>query len=144
VLVSDYAIQLAVVQPSLVKGETDGLGLLSQYNPHGVFIAMEDVGYLLLGMAFVGIGAAMAAPARPERAARIVFVAGGAATVLALVGLAVGYRADLGYRFEVVAIALDWLVLIVVGTLLSVASRPRRRHPATRRTAPDRHARPVA
>jgi hypothetical protein len=126
VLVTDYAIQLTVVQPSLLKGETEGLGLWSQLNPHGAFIALENAGYLLLALAFVATGVAMAARSRPERAARIVFVVGGTATLLALIGYAATYRADLDYRFEVVGIAVDWLVLILVGTLLAVATRPPR------------------
>jgi hypothetical protein len=125
-LVTDYAIQLTVVQPSLLKHETRGLGLLSQFNPHGVFIALENAGYLLLALAFVAIGVAMKARSRPERAARIMFIAGGAATLLALIGYAAAYRADLDYRFEVAGIAIDWLVLIAASTLLAVATRPRR------------------
>jgi hypothetical protein len=46
----NYFIQLAVVQPSLLKGELEGLSLFSQYNPHGLFIALEDVGYLMMGV----------------------------------------------------------------------------------------------
>lgn len=125
VLVTDYAIQLAVVQPSLLKRETDGLGMWSQLNPHGVFIALENVGYLLMALAFVATGAAMATHGRPERAARIVLITGGTATSLALIGYAAAYRADLDYRFEVAGIAIDWLVLIIAGTLLAVATRPR-------------------
>src|SRR5207248_8847968 len=52
ILVTDYAIQLTVVQPGLLTGQTDGLVLLTQYNPLGVYIALENVGYLLLGIAF--------------------------------------------------------------------------------------------
>ncbi|HEX6470946.1 MAG TPA: hypothetical protein VF069_17740 [Streptosporangiaceae bacterium] len=126
VLVSDYAIQLTVVQPSLLKGETDGLGLWSQFHPHGVFIALENVGYLLLALAFLAIGVAMATRSRLERAAKIVFIAGGIATPLALLGYAAAYRADLDYRFEVAGIAIDWLVLIIAGTLLAIATRPPR------------------
>ena len=44
-LAIDYTVQLAAVQPSLLRGETDGLTLLSMYNPHGFFIALEDLGY---------------------------------------------------------------------------------------------------
>ncbi|HET9656182.1 MAG TPA: hypothetical protein VFP72_12570 [Kineosporiaceae bacterium] len=126
VLVTDYGIQLTVVQPVLLKGETDGIGLLSQYNPHGVFIALEDVGYLLLGLAFAAVGVAAAARSRLERVVRGMFGAGGGLTVVALVGYAVGYRADLEYRFEVAGIAVDWLVLLVTGVLLAVAYRSRR------------------
>ncbi len=40
----DYFIQSQVVEPSLVRGETSGLALFTQYNPHGFFIALEDTG----------------------------------------------------------------------------------------------------
>jgi hypothetical protein len=122
VLVSDYALQLTVVQPSLLKGETDGLALLSQYNPHGVFIGVENVGYLLFGLAFLGAAAAMEVPSRLLRAARAVFMVGGAVTVVALVGYAAAYGADLDYRFEVAGIGVDWLVLFVTGILLSLGT----------------------
>ncbi len=122
-LVADYALQLTVMQPSLLKGEAAGLGLLSQYNPHGVFIALENVGYLLLGVASGCAGLAMTVHSRLERVARAVLVTGGAVTVLALVGFALAYRSDLEYRFEVAGIAIDWLTLIVAGVLLCTAWR---------------------
>ena len=124
-LVIDYGIQVAVVQPALIKGETDGIGLLSQYNPHGVFIALENVGYLLLGLAFAAAGVAADARSRLERVVRGVFGVGGALTVVALIGYALVYRADIEYRFEVAGIVIDWLVLIITGVLLGVGSRKR-------------------
>lgn len=116
---------MAVIQPALIKGETDGIGLLSQYNPHGVFIALENVGYLLLGLAFAAASVAADARSRLERVVRGVFGAGGALTVVALIGYALYYRADIEYRFEVAGIAIDWLVLIITGILLGVGSRKR-------------------
>jgi hypothetical protein len=127
-LVTDYGIQVAVIQPALIKGETDGIGLLSQYNPHGVSIALENVGYLLLGLAFAAASVAADARSRLERVARGVFGAGGVLTVVALIGYALIYRADIEYRFEVAGIAIDWLVLIIAGILLGVGSR---KHPST-------------
>ena len=47
----DYFLQLTVVVPSLQAGETDGLSLFTQYDPHGLFIAMEALGYLMLTVA---------------------------------------------------------------------------------------------
>jgi hypothetical protein len=122
-LVADYGIQLTVVQAALARGETDGLGLLSQYNPHGVFIALENVGYLLLGIALAGSGAAMAVGSRLRRATRAVLLIAGAATVAALIGYATVYRADLDYRFEVAGIAITWLSLIVAGILTALDAR---------------------
>ena len=48
IITLDYFTQLEVVAPSLLRGETDGLALFTQYNPHGFFIALEDLGYLML------------------------------------------------------------------------------------------------
>jgi hypothetical protein len=119
-LLVDYGIQLAALQPSFLRGETGGLALFSQYNPHGVFIALEDVGYLLLGLALLTAAAVFTASARlVERGLRWVLMVGGALTVVALPALAVGYGADLEYRYEVAAIALTWVTLIAGGILLT-------------------------
>jgi hypothetical protein len=120
-LVLAYGIQLTVVQPSLVRGETDGLSLLTQYNPHGVFIAAENVGYLALAVAFLLYGAACG-PA-VGRGIRWTLLAGGIATVVAAAVLSVAYGSDLEYRFEVFAILICWLVLIITGVLLGLAHR---------------------
>ena len=118
-LLIDYAVQLAVLQPSLLRGETAGLSLWSQYNPHGVFIALEDLGYLLLGLALLALAAVFPGTSRLERALRWLFLAGGARTVVAVPALAVGYRAELEYRYEVAAIGLTWVTLIPGGLLLT-------------------------
>ena len=44
----DYFVQFTVVIPSLQAGETEGLSLFTQYNPHGLFIAGEALGYLAM------------------------------------------------------------------------------------------------
>jgi hypothetical protein len=120
-LVADYGIQLTVMQPSLLRGETEGLSPLSQYNPHGVFIALENLGYLLTGLVFLCAAASSAGTGRLRRAVRRVFLSGGILIVTALAVLAGTYRADLEYRFEVPGLAIAWLVLIVNGTLLTLA-----------------------
>jgi len=119
-IVVDYGIQLTVLQPSLLKGETAGLSLFSQYNPHGIFIALENVGYLVMGLAFLFAGVIFTGRSGLQRVIRWVFVAGGALAVGALVLLSIRYRADLDYRFEVMGLLIDWVVLIVSGILLSI------------------------
>ena len=44
VLLSDYFIQFSVVPVSLMNQRTNGIALLTQYNPYGVFIVLEDLG----------------------------------------------------------------------------------------------------
>ena len=119
-LATNYFIQLAVVQPSLLKGEVERLSLLSQYNPHGVFIALEDIGYLMVGIALLFAATVFDRPQRLERAIRFLFVTSGVLAVGSLVVLSFLYRSDLEYRYEVAVILIDWIALIVSGILLSL------------------------
>ena len=52
IIAVDYFIQLRTVQPALLNGEFDGLAIMSQYNPHGVYIALEELGFLAMGLSF--------------------------------------------------------------------------------------------
>ena len=127
VVTIDYFIQWTVVEPSVLSGQTAGLSLFSQYNPHGVLVSLESLGYLmmsvsLLFMAFVfGRG-------RLESAIRWLFVAGFVLTVGFLVGFSL-----LGYdivAFEVAVITVVCIVSVVGGVLLSIFFRRRSRaHP---------------
>lgn len=119
-LAANYFIQLTVMQPSLLKGEVEGLALFSQYNPHGVFIALEDVGYLMMGVAFLFAAAGFERSGRLERAIQLLFVSSGVLGIGALIILALLYGYDLEYRYEVAAILINWVTLIVAGALLSV------------------------
>jgi hypothetical protein len=130
-ILSDYSIQIAVVQPSLLDGQVSGLSLFSEYNPHGIFIALEDGGYSLMGLAFLFSGLSLGRLTRLERVVRRLLVISGVAVIGVLVIMALIFGKDLEYRFEVIAISIDWLVLVVAGVLLAVvfkrlmrASRP--------------------
>lgn len=119
-LVGDYFVQVSVIQPSLENGETDGIALLSQYNPHGLFIALEDIGYLMMSAALLCVVPVFSGRNRVESALRWIFIANFALAILALVGLSIQYGVNREYRFEVIVISLDWIVLIVAGSLLGV------------------------
>jgi hypothetical protein len=122
-LTADYFLQLRTIQPAILKGELDGLAPLSQYNPHGVFIALEEAGYLLMGVAFLFVSLAMPSPDGLHRCIRWVFGTGFAAIALLFVVLSIAYGFDVEYRFEVAAITADWTVLIASGALLAIAYR---------------------
>lgn len=112
-LVLDYGIQLSVVQPLLARGEAGGIGFLTQYHPQGVFIGLENIGYAAMALAFVLAGLAIV-PTRPvQRVVRWTLLLGGLATLASLVVLGLTYGADLDYRFEVAAISLTWLTLVI-------------------------------
>lgn len=122
ILVVDYAIQLTFIQPALLLGETEGLSPWSQYNPHGVFIALENIGYLLLNLGFLFVGVAIVhMSSRLWRATGWIFVGAGVLTVAALVYYSAFYRVALDYRFEVASLSIAWLALIVAPVLVSIA-----------------------
>ena len=122
-LVVDYLIQLTVMLPSLVKGETAGLSLFSQYNPHGIFIALENLGYLLMGVSFLCLVPVFDRRGRLARAIRLLLLICGLLAVGAFLLLVLLYGYDLEYRYEVAAIVIDWVALIVGGVLLTIFFR---------------------
>jgi hypothetical protein len=113
----DYFIQLRTVQPALLRGELDGLAILSQYNPHGVFIALEELGFLVMGLSFAFLALALGS-SRLERVTRWVFLVASALMVAAFAGMSLYFGFGLEYRFEVTAISIGWLTLMVSGSLL--------------------------
>ena len=87
------------------------------YNPHGIFLAVESLGYLMLSVSLL-FEAAVFAKGRVERAIRWVFV-----TSFALAIGSLGVFSVSGYdiiAFEVTILTINWIVLIVSGALLGI------------------------
>jgi len=124
VIALDYFIQLRTVQPALLRGELDGLAILSQYNPHGVFIALEELGFLVMGLSFAFLALALG-PSRLERATRWVYLVSAALMVATFVGMSLYFGFGLEYRFEVTALSIGWLTLMVSGSMLAFVFRRR-------------------
>ena len=120
VITVDYFIQFFAIEPSILNGETSGLSLFTQYNPHGIFIALEGLGYLMMSVALL-FAAPVFAVGRLERSIRWLYLSSFVLAVSALVGLSL-----LGYdivAFEVTILLINWIVLIVSGVLLAVMFR---------------------
>jgi hypothetical protein len=120
VLVGDYFVQFSVVPISLMSGETEGITLLTQYNAHGVFIVLEELGYLLMSLSFLFMAPVFINKNRLEAAIRWVFVISFLLTVFALTLISINYGLDRQDRFEVAVISINWLMLIINGILLSI------------------------
>jgi hypothetical protein len=121
VVALDYFVQLTVVIPSLQAGETAGLSLFTQYNPHGLFIALEALGYLALSLALL-CAAPVFSGRRAARAICWLFVGGFVLVVAAFAAVEV-----IGQNlvaFEVSALSINWIVLIASGALIAVLFRP--------------------
>ena len=122
VLVADYFIQFSVIPMSLTNGETEGLAMLIQYNPHGVFLALEELGYLVMSLSFLFMAPVFANKNRLESAVRWIFVIAFILVIVSLVVISINYGLDRQDRFEVAVLSIDWLVLIINGVLLSIVS----------------------
>ena len=117
VLVPAYFIQFSVVPASLMKGETQGIALLTQYNPNGIFIVLEELGYFLMSLSFVFLAPVFQGKTKHLRTIRWVFITAFAFTFISFIIITAIhgiYRMD---RFEVAAISICWLALIVNGFL---------------------------
>lgn len=123
VLLIDYFIQVTVMQPSLEKDQVDGWAMLTQYNPNGVFIALEELGYLLMSLTLLCLAPVFTKRTRTERSLRRLFVATFAGTVTALAIVSALRGIDRGDVFEIMAICIVWLSLIIGTPLLATVFR---------------------
>jgi len=127
VLLIAYYTQFAVVPLSVMKGETEGIALLTQYNGHGVFIALEELGYIAMSISFLFLAPVFSMKKVLERSIRWILLLAFASTLLAFVLYTLKFGIERHYRFEVAAITINWLVSIAVGILISVFMRRRMR-----------------
>ena len=120
ILIVDYFIQTSVIQASLKNGETEGIALLTQYNSHGIFIALEELGYLLMSVTFLFMAPIFSGNNRVEKALRRLFILSFVLAVVALILFSIAYGVNREYRFEIAIISIDWLALLIAAILLSV------------------------
>jgi hypothetical protein len=120
ILLSAYFIQLSVVPVSLMKGETEGIALISQYNGHGIFIAMEELGYLIMSLSLLFLFPVFSGTSRLERTIRWCSALPFILTIAFLAVYTGIHGLDRNYRFEVAAISINWLALIILGVLMAL------------------------
>ncbi len=120
ILVSDYFIQFSVIPISLMHGETEGITMLIQYNSHGVFIVLEELGYLLMSLSFLFFAPVFSGKNRLQSAIRWVFLVSFGLALVALAVVSMNYGLNRQDRFEVMVISINWLALVINGILLSL------------------------
>lgn len=120
ILILNYFIQVSVIQPSLLNGETDGIALFSQYNPHGIFIASEEIGFFLMTVALFSILPAFSSGKGLSRTLRIILFSGFILAILSFFLIAVKFGLKREYLFEIAIISIVWLELIISSILISV------------------------
>jgi hypothetical protein len=68
-----------------MNGGIEGIALLTQYNPHGLFIALEELGYLMMSFSFLFIAPVFTNNNRVEKYIRGIFIL---AFILAIIAFA--------------------------------------------------------
>jgi hypothetical protein len=91
ILLSDYFIQFSVVPISLMDQETDGITLLTQYNPHGIFIVLEELGYLLMSLSLLFLAPVFTNKGHLASVVRWVFIAGFVLTMVFSAVISINY-----------------------------------------------------
>src|SRR5688572_24036655 len=98
--VIDYFLQVSVIQPSLLLGETDGIALLSQFNAHGVFIVLEEIAFIMMSMSMLFMAPVFVGKTRSEKAIRWIFTGNFVLTGVSFILFTVFYGIFREYRFE--------------------------------------------
>lgn len=125
VLLLAYFVQFSVVPVSVMYGETDGIALLTQYNGHGIFIAMEELGYITMSLAFLFLSFIYTGKGSLEKSIRIILQLSFLLMVVVFVFYAFRYGIERNYRFEVAAISVNWFTTILSGILIGMLFRRR-------------------
>jgi hypothetical protein len=120
ILLADYFMQFSVVPISIMKGETEGIALLTQYNGHGVFIVLEELGYTVMSLALLSLAPIFNGKSTLEKAIKWILIMPFVLTLISFVFYTVKFGLDRDYRFEVATITVNWLALIVTGILISI------------------------
>lgn len=119
ILSVNYFIQVSVIQPSILAGETEGIALLTQFNPHGIFIVLEEIGFFLMIVSFFALFPIFNGKNSLEKTIRYTAVIGFILAIVSfsLISFTYGIRRE--YIFEVTIISITWLELILLGILFT-------------------------
>jgi hypothetical protein len=115
ILLMTYYVQAAVLPISLMKEEYDGLALFTMYNEHGIFIAREEIAYLLMSLSLFFFSWIFPGKSRRAIYLRWLFRLPLLASLVSFILISLAYGLDRSCRFEITTISANWLVLIVAG-----------------------------
>lgn len=118
-LASDYFIQLSVIQSSLLAGETEGIALLTQFNPHGIFIVLEEMGFFLMIASLFALFPIFENTCRLDRVLKWTAITGFFLACLSFLLVSLIHGIHREYRFEVIIISITWIELILMSIFLA-------------------------
>lgn len=120
ILVINYYIQFTVMQINLEKDQLDGWALFTQYNPNGIFIALEELGYILMSLALLSVAPVFRGSGGVVKTLRVLLTLQFVVMVLSLLVISVTFGRERGDIFEITVITLVWVVLLIAGPLLAI------------------------
>lgn len=123
VLLIAYFTQFSIVPISVMKGESEGIALLTQYNGHGLFIALEELGYITMSISLLFLAPVFSIKNRIEKSIRIILISQFVLTLISFLAYSIQFGVDRNYRFEVATITINWLAIITIGILISLFIR---------------------
>jgi len=123
ILLSNFFIQFSVVPASLMNAETEGIPLITQYNSHGVFIALEELGYILMGISFLFIAQVFKGKNPLQASIRWIFIVAFILVIVSFIIVSIISGIVRMDRFEIIVISINWLTLIVNGFLTGIFFR---------------------
>ncbi|HBG69827.1 MAG: hypothetical protein A2W93_00415 [Bacteroidetes bacterium GWF2_43_63] len=119
ILIVDYFIQVSVIQPSILSGEYDGISLLTQFNPHGIFIVLEEIGFLFMIISFFVLFPVFSGASSLEKGIKWIVIIGLLLAIVSFTLVLIMHGIQREYRFEIIIISITWLELILFSFLLS-------------------------
>jgi len=111
----DYYVQVSVIQPSLINGEYEAIALFTQYNPHGLFIVLEEAGYIFMSIAILFLTPIFTGPGKIRTILKWTSVLNFTFSMLSLIIISAIYGISREYRFEVAIITFNFMSLILLG-----------------------------
>jgi len=119
ILSLDYFVQVSFIQPTLLAGETEGIAHLSQYNPHGIFIIMEEIGFITMNISLFSLVPVFSLPGKLERNIRLTFRISFILMLISFVLVSLVHGIKREYRFEIIIITITWVELLITGVLFA-------------------------
>ena len=120
ILLANYFIQYSVVPISMVKGQSEGISLLTQYNGHGIFIVLEELGFILMSFVFFSLSLTIIGKSKLEKTLKWIYTIPVFLILISFIYCTVRYGLDRDYRFEVAVITIDWFSTIAIGIFSSI------------------------
>lgn len=119
ILTLDYFVQVSFIQSSLLSGETEGIAMLSQFNPHGIFIILEEMGFITMNFSFFCMVPVFSKTGKAEKSIRLTFIISFILMLLSFLAITASFGINREYRFEIIIISITWIELIIAGILFS-------------------------